>query len=467
MNNLKLKNKTDGHSAVFFLKRAITLVALICACACTCAAQNAIPNLHSRRLLNDLQVTVAQTRQFGDSITIGLVIRYGAAFDPDDKGGLTGLATRMLMKATADRSEQGIKAELDGLGASIDIRYSWDGIRILLRVPSAGLERALLLLYQIVGEARFEEADFAAAKQSILDELQRPQDPRRRVHGQFEAILFQGTTYGRPLEGTYESVNAITLGDVRYFYRRFFSPNQAALEIIGDVDPAAAHSRVARIWGLWVRNDEIPFTFTRPQNPANREIYVENDRESPAAQFIIGGLFPRHEEPDFINALLAARILEDRINKLLPTSLMTVAAEGRRLASPFYIQGQAAAEQAVDQIRGVNTVVEEMKQAPVTEDELSAARQKLIEEFNRELGTADGLCDILLDAELFRLGSSYISFFPDRVRRGDAEAVRKAAAAWFFPDGEIFLIRGPLPLLKTGLDSLGTIQLLAPQIISR
>ena len=444
----------------FLLKLIIAIAVLVCAGAYTAAAQGALPNLDSRRLLNDLQVTVAQTRQFGDSITMGLVIRYGAAFDPEEKGGLTNLVTRMLMKSAADRSEQDILAELESLGASIDIRYDRDGIRILMRSPSAGFDRALMLMYQVVGEARFEEADFNAVKQSILDELQKPPDPRRRIHEQFEAVLFKGTTYGRPMEGTLESVSAITLGDVRYFYRRFFSPNQAALEIVGNIEPAAVHPRIARTWGLWVRNDEIPFTFTPPNNPADRDIYVENDRESPAAQFIIGGLFPRYEEPDYINALLAARVLEDRINKLLPTSLLTVSSEGRRLASPFFIQGQSAADQAIDQIRDVHAVIEEMKQAAATDEELASARQKLTEEFNRELETADGLCNILLDAELYRLGSNYISFFLDRVRRGDSESVRKAAVAWFFPDGEILLIRGPLPLLKTGLDSLGVIQLL-------
>ena len=449
-------------SKIKFLKRAAALAALICACALASAAQSAIPELSSRRLLNDLQVTVAHTRQFGDSVTMGLVIRYGAAFDPEGKGGLTNLVARMLMKATADRTERDILAEIESLNVSIDIRCDWDGIRILLRGPSAGFERALLLLQQIVSEARFEEADFNAVKQSILDELQRPPDPRRRIHGQFETMLFQGTTYGRPLEGTPESVSAITLGDVRYFYRRFFSPNQAALQIVGNIEPAAALRRIARIWGIWIRNDEIPFEFARPRNLSGREVYVENDRDSPAVQFVLGGMFPRHEEPDYINAVLAARVLEDRINKLLPTSLLTVASEGRRLASPFYIQGQAAVDQALDQIRDVHAVIEEMKQAPVKDEELAAARQKLVEEFNRELGTADGLCNILLDAELYRLGSNYISFFLDRVRRSEAEAVRRSAAAWFFPDGEILLIRGSLPLLKTRLDSLGTIQLLEP-----
>jgi hypothetical protein len=47
--------------------------------------------------------------------------------------------------------------------------------------------------------------------------------------------------------------------------------------------------------------------------------------------------------------MLAVRILQDRLTQALPTSLLTVAAEGRRLQGPFYIQGQAAADQAIDE----------------------------------------------------------------------------------------------------------------------
>ena len=458
-----LRTIINGRKTIsVYAVRSITLAVLFFAGAIVCAAQNAVPDINTGRLLNDLQVTVAQTKQSGNSMTIGLVLRYGAAFDPEEKGGLTHIVTRMLMKATADRSARDIRAELERLNASIDISFDWDGIRVLLRGQSAGFERALLLLYQIVCEARFEEADFNLEKQSILDELKRPPDPRRRIQKQFESTLFRGTTYDRPLEGTTESVSAITLGDVRYHYRRFFSPNQAALKIVGNIEPAAAQRRVARIWGLWVRNDEIPFTFTRTRNIEGREIYVENDRESPAAQFILGGMFPRHEDPDYFNVLVAARILEDRINKLMPTSLLTVAAEGRRLASPFYIQGQAAVDQVLDQISDTLAVIAEMKHTSATNEEIDAARQKMSDEFYSKLGTTDGLCNILLDAELYRLGSNYISFFLDRVRRSDADAVRKAADMWFFPEGEVILIRGSLPLLKTGLDRLGTIQLLAP-----
>jgi zinc protease len=276
------------------------------------------------------------------------------------------------------------------------------------------------------------------------------------------ALLCEGTTYGRAFEGTQRSLSSITIGDVRYFYRRFFSPSQSSLIIVGDVPAQLVLQRAARIWGVWVRNEDIPFTFAAPRKPAGREIYIEDDPSSPAAQFIIGNLFPRREDPAYGSALLASRILQERLTTLLPTSLLTVGNEGRRMASPFYIQGQAAADQAVAQIRKIEDAAEEMKTSAVSEEEIDAAQKQVIEAFDRELRSADGLCRVLLDAELFRLGSNYTAGYADQIRRCDADAIRQAVKNYLIPDGEVLLIRGPATVLKPGLSPLGRMQQLTP-----
>jgi len=83
----------------------------------------------------------------------------------------------MLAKATLERTAEGIQVELDFLEATIDVQCDWDGFRILLRGQSSKVERALLLLYQVICEAQFTEPDFVAAKKSILESLQKPPDP--------------------------------------------------------------------------------------------------------------------------------------------------------------------------------------------------------------------------------------------------------------------------------------------------
>jgi zinc protease len=438
-----------------------SLLILVIAASLCCASASAqkpipLPDLTFKRLLNDLQVLVIPTPLLGDDMTIGLVVRYGAIFDNADKGGTAYLLSRMFMKATEDRTAKDIQDELALLGATLEIRCDWDGFRFTLRGQSSKLDRSLLLLFQVVAEAQLLESDFAAVKKEILSGIQNPQDPRQRIHAQFEDILFSKTSYGRPIEGTEKSLSNITLGDVRLFYRKFFSPNESTLLIAGNVSSPTALQRASRIWGVWVRNDQVPFSFLTPRNPAGRQIYIEDDPSSPAAQFIIGNLFPRRDDPAYVGAILTARILQDRLNRLLPTSLLTVGSDGRRMPGPFYIQGQAAADQAADQIRKIQATVEELKTTPVSKEELASAQKYLVDEFTRDIGTTNGLCRIMLEGELYRLGSNFAATFPEQIYRCDAGTIIQTAKERLFASGEVLLLRGPAAILKPALESLGT-----------
>ncbi len=441
----------------------ILMTAIFIGCAAAPAQNNTpLPELKSKRLMNELQVTVAPTRYLGSDLAIGLVVRYGAIYDLAGKEGVANLVSRMLLKATLEKTADDIRNELAYLGAAIEVRCDWDGVRLILRGQSQNVERSLLILYQVVGEAQFNEEDFNAVKQSVLADLQKPPDPRQRIHTQFENILFSGTRYGKALEGTPRSLANISLGDVRYFYRRFLSPSQSSLIIVGDVSPRQVLQQASRIWGIWVRSEDIPFTFKPAIKPAGRQIYIEDDPASPAAQFILGNMFPRREDPAFGSALLASRIFQERLTKILPTSLLTVGFDGRRMPGPFYIQGQAAADQAVEEIRKIEKAAEDMKFSAVSAEELESARKQMLEEFDQELRSAAGVCDTLLDSELYRLGSNYAASFADQIRRYDADAIRQAAKSYLIPDGEILLLRGPSATLKPQLSPLGTVQPLAP-----
>jgi zinc protease len=446
------------------MRNLVILMVLTVFCAGQLTAQSNVqlPELSYKRLLNGLQVTVAETPYLDDTVTIGLVLRYGSAFDPANKGGLADLVSRMFMKATAERTAQDIQDELAYLGATIEIQCNWDGFRFLLKVHNSQYERSLLLLHQVIGEAQFHQDDFASVKEEILGELAKKGDPRQQIYSLFENVLFKDTTYGRPLIGTPETIKNIKLGDVRYFYHRFFSPSEASLLIVGNVPASVVLQRASRIWGVWIRKEEVPFTFLPPSAPKGHQIFVKDDPESPAAQFILGGLFPPRGNPVYENALLASRILQERLTNLLPTSLLTVGSQGRRMTGPFFVQGQSAAEQAVDEIQKILGAVQEMSTSPISGDELAEAQKQLIDEFMRELNTTEGICNIMLDAELYRLGSNYGANFADSIRRCDTAAVQQTAADWILPEGAVLLLMVPADTLKPALERLGTFHLLKP-----
>jgi zinc protease len=424
--------------------------------------QVTLPDLSYKRLLNDLQITVAHTPYLGENMTIGLVTRYGSSFDPADKGGLAHLVSQMFTKATLDKNAKEIQDELNYLGASIEVQTDWDGVRFLLRGQSSKFERSLLILYQVVAEAQFNPDDLASVKEQILKSIQKPEDPRQQIRTQFEHELFSGTTYGRPLIGTSKTVPNITIGDVRLFYRRFFSPNDASLVISCSTPAQLVLQKATRIWGVWVRKDEVPFTFLPPRKPASKNVFLEDLPTSPAAQFILGNLWPRRDDPSFYPAIVAARILQDRLTKTLPTSLITVGAEGRRMLGPFYVQGQAAADQAISEIQKILDTGDAMDTTSVSPEELAEAQKRWIDEFDKTLTTTEGITQAILDSELYRLGTNYMTSFPDLVRRADADAVKEAAREWIFPGGAIIVVQGPATALKSGLESLGPFQAILP-----
>jgi zinc protease len=421
-----------------------------------------LPELTFKRLLNDLQVIVASTPGMGESMTIGLVLRYGSAFDLADKGGLANLVSRLIGKATMDRSPQDIQSELEFLGATLEVRCDWDGIQFMLHGQSSKFERSMLLLYQLVGEAQFSDEEFAKVKAEILAEIARAEDPRQRIRTQFVNELFRGTTYGRNLRGSKASLQNIAMGDVRYFYRRYFSSGAASLIVTGSAPVQQVLQKATRIWGVWVKKEDIPYTFLPPREVAARNIFLEDDPASPAAQFVLGNLWPRRDDPNYYAVAIAARILQERLTKSLPTSLVTVGFEGRRMTGPFYVQGQAAADQAIGEIQKILELAESAKDSGFSVEEVSEIQIKWIDEFNEGLASTDGICKSILDSELYRLGTNYATNFPEFVRRNGPDAVKGAAKEWLFPGGANIFVRGPAATLKPGLESLGTVKAIAP-----
>jgi len=141
----------------FSLRILLVFILLLSICSVPAVAQQdaPLPELRFKRLLNDLQVTVAPTPYLGEDLAIGLVVRYGAAFDLKGKEGVANLLSRMLLKATLEKGSQEIQSELAQLGAAIEVQCNWDGFRIILRGQSSQVDWALLLLYQVICEAQF------------------------------------------------------------------------------------------------------------------------------------------------------------------------------------------------------------------------------------------------------------------------------------------------------------------------
>ncbi len=128
------------------------------------------------------------------------------------------------------------------------------------------------------------------------------------------------------------------------------------------------------------------------------------------------------------------------------------------MSGPFFIQGQAAADQVVGEIRRVLDAVDNLKTAEPLPAELTDVRTNWIAEFNRNLESVDGVCSTIMDSELYRLGTNYAASFSGILELCDPVAVQAAAKEWILPGGVVILVRGSMAALKSQLETLGVVQ---------
>ncbi len=114
----------------------------------------------------------------------------------------------------------------------------------------------------------------------------------------------------------------------------------------------------------------------------------------------------------------------------------------------------------IGEIAKIMDAVDSFKDSVVSAEEATKAQDQWIEEFSKAIGSTEGICSALLDAELYRLGVNYLATFPDFVRRSDPSMIKDAAKRSFFPNGLILLVRGPAAILQPQLEVLGTVQLI-------
>src|SRR6185503_18311860 len=102
-----------------------------------------LPPVQKMALGNGLPVILIDVREV-PSVEMALVVRAGAAVDPQGRGGTAAMTAEMLDEATGGRDALAIADALDLLGADLRTSCDWDTSQVRLHVPAAprGAHRA-------------------------------------------------------------------------------------------------------------------------------------------------------------------------------------------------------------------------------------------------------------------------------------------------------------------------------------
>lgn len=375
-------------------------------------------------------------RRPGRVVSLELVVRHGASSVPEGKSGLAGLVARMLTESTRQRPAMALAEAVESLGTTLGAGAGRDDSRVSMTVLPADLEPALRLLAEVVIEPAFAARDFDRVKNEWLDAVRAERQDPQRLAALTAVRALNGPVLGAPVNGTLSHVQRLTIADLRDFHARAYTPDNAALVVVGEVDEAQLRSEATRLFGAWRGKNAV----TLPNLPAAAQAgrILTIDRPD-AVQTAISAVqtFPQRSAPGHEAREVMVTALGGLFTSRLNTNLreehaftygaFARAQEGRYVGTLLIgtsVQTPATAP-ALLEMRGELAALRDRE--PVTPQELARARADLVFSLGATLEHPNRIGATV--AELFTesLPLDYYARYAAEIERIAAPAVQEAA----------------------------------------
>ncbi len=354
------------------------------------AENSALSTPHTRdirttTLPNGLQVITERMPNLR-SVSMGVWVDTGSRDETPETNGISHFIEHMVFKGTTTRSAQIFAREVDAIGGNLDAYTSKETICFSIKVLDSNIAIALDLLSDLVLHPTLAAEDILREQGVILEEIKMDEDnPDYLVHELFTQGFWKGDALGRPILGTAKTVSSFTQEIVLSEYARRFTPANMLFTAAGNLEHDAFVAQVAQAFASLAASTTAKLA--RTAAPATfSHITLKKKKSLEQVQFCLAvpGLQTAHKDR------YALYLLNSVMGGGMSSRLFQAVREERGLAysiysetSPFRDTGSLAvyAGCAVENTREVLdlTLAEfrRMRTEPVTEEELSRAKEQL------------------------------------------------------------------------------------------
>jgi zinc protease len=370
-------------------------------------------------------------------IAIEFAIPGSADQDPADKPGVANMATSLLDEGAGAFDAVAFQDRLERKAIELSFRAGRDYFRGTMRTLKENRDEAFDYLRLALTEPRFDAAAVERMRAQITSRLQRETvSPNDIASRNWWATAFPGHPYGRPVNGTLESLPRISVDDLKSYTRRVLARNGLKIAVVGDIDAATAGRLIDRTFGALPAKAELePVAPIVPQG-LGRRIVIQLD--VPQAVVNFGGPGIGRGDPDFMAAYIVNHILG---GGSFTSRLYHEVREKRGLAYGIYdsllwlnrtalmIGSTATRADATGQtIDIIEREIRRLAEEGPTEEEFIKAKTYLKGSFALGLDTSNRIAGQLVQLQLDNLGIDYIERRPgliDAVTLADAKRVAK------------------------------------------
>ena len=162
--------------------------------------------------------------------------RGGGSLDRPGKRGAINLMTALIEEGAGDLDAQGFAAARDDLAASYRFDAHRDALSVSTRFLSENRDEAIALLRLALVEPRFDQFAVDRVRGQVLSNIRSDEgDPNSIASRRFNSLAYGDHPYGSVMDGTVESVTALTRDDIVNAFADTVARDRVYVGAAGDI----------------------------------------------------------------------------------------------------------------------------------------------------------------------------------------------------------------------------------------
>ena len=184
------------------------------------------------------------------SVTMGVLVGTGSAYETDREDGISHFIEHMQFKGTDKYSAFQISDAFDALGAQVNAFTGKDMTCYYCKSTTDHAEEAFAMLAELFLHANFPEEEMKREKGVVLEEINMDEDsPEDLCLDMLARAAFGGDNYGRNILGPAENVKRFTRDDLFAYKEERYCPENIVVSFAGNIDPEVALRLAEKYFG--------------------------------------------------------------------------------------------------------------------------------------------------------------------------------------------------------------------------
>jgi zinc protease len=423
-----------------------------------------VPSVWKAQLADGMKVFGIEQHEL-PLVQFSLRIDGGQLQDEMNKAGEANLVAEMLMAGTKNKTPEQLEEAIDLLGSTISVSAGREGIGISGSALAKNFQPTLDLVKEILLEPRWDEKEFGIAKTKVLNTLkQRKADPNFLASLTFNKILYgKDHIFSIPTSGTDETVNAITLDDLKAYYEKSFSPSVSSFRIAGDINQKETEQALSQLSASWKSKEvKIP-EYKVAATPGKSIIYFVDLPGAKQSVIDIGYLALSRKDPDYYPATVMNFKLGGTFNSVLnmilrETKGFTYGAHsylnGTLIVGPFLATSSVRSNTTQESVTIFRDEMTKYREGPSKED-FDFTQSAILKANALRFETLGALLNMLEDISAYNLPVDYVKQEEATVRAMRPETLKQLAIKYINPDKMVYVVVGDAATQMKPLKSLG------------